>query len=178
MQNDVSIDLFTCQIVKPYPLPSLYHNCTMFQLATIINNTSNFQWLTIKNNVSYTIEHYQYNNMDSMYGVTCPLNLGSIWMLTLEKEVVATCIAKTLVASCNIFFKHTRPKPKHRALILFGLFLMWTFHFFFNFLFLHLLLQYVALIIFVYGVLERCFEGRCLGMAKHAINWKEKTREK
>jgi len=50
-------------------------------------------------------------------------------MLSLEKEEVATCIAKTLVTSCNrfflmFFFQGTRPKPKHRALILFGLFLM------------------------------------------------------
>jgi hypothetical protein len=35
--------------------------------------------------------------MDSMYGVMGILNLGSTWMLTLEKEVVATCIAKTMV---------------------------------------------------------------------------------
>jgi hypothetical protein len=42
--------------------------------------------------------------MDSMYGVTSPLKLGSTWMLTLEKEVVATCIVKTLVASCNKFY--------------------------------------------------------------------------
>jgi hypothetical protein len=57
MQNDVSTNLFIYQIAKPYPLPSLYHNCTMFQLATIINNIPNFQWLTIKNNVSYVQEN-------------------------------------------------------------------------------------------------------------------------
>jgi hypothetical protein len=56
MQNDVSSDLFTRRIAKPYPLPSLYHNCTMFQLATITNNTPNFQWLIIKSNVSYVQE--------------------------------------------------------------------------------------------------------------------------
>jgi hypothetical protein len=43
MQNDVSTNLLTHRIAKPYLLPSLYHNCTMFQLATITDNTPNFQ---------------------------------------------------------------------------------------------------------------------------------------
>jgi hypothetical protein len=67
-------------------------------------------------------------------------------MLTLEKEVIATCIAKTLnkfpfqlgifcfcICCCNLFF---------------------------------------TFIIFVYGVFEGPFERRHLGMAKRAINWK------
>jgi hypothetical protein len=57
MQNDDSTDLLTCRIAKLYPLPSFYHNCIMFQLATITNNTPNFQWLIIKSNVSYLQEN-------------------------------------------------------------------------------------------------------------------------
>jgi hypothetical protein len=53
MQNNVFTDLFTHWIAKPYPLSSLYHNCIMFQLATIANNTPNFQWLIVKSNVNY-----------------------------------------------------------------------------------------------------------------------------
>jgi len=54
--------------------------------------------------------------MDSMYGVAGPLNFGSTWILTLEKEAVATCIAKTMVATCNkyflmFFFKVQGPNP-------------------------------------------------------------------
>jgi hypothetical protein len=56
MQNDVFTNLFTCWIAKPYPLPSLYHNCTMFQLATIANNTPKFQWLIVKSKVNYVQE--------------------------------------------------------------------------------------------------------------------------
>jgi hypothetical protein len=89
-----------------------------------------------------------------MYGVMSPLNLGSTWMLTLGKEIVATYITKTLVANCNkssifdFFFQGIRSKPKHRVLILVGLFLMWTFHFNFefNFSFFHLLLQFISCI--------------------------------
>jgi hypothetical protein len=53
MQNDVSTNLFTRRIAKPCLSSSLYHNYTMFQLATITNNIPNFQWLIIKSNVSY-----------------------------------------------------------------------------------------------------------------------------
>jgi hypothetical protein len=53
----VSTNLLTHWIAKPYPLPSFYHNCTMFQLATITNNTPNFQWLIMKSNVSYVQEN-------------------------------------------------------------------------------------------------------------------------
>jgi hypothetical protein len=54
--------------------------------------------------------------MDSMYGVTSPLKLRSTWMLTLENKVIATCIVKTLVATCNkffliFFFKVQGPNP-------------------------------------------------------------------
>jgi hypothetical protein len=51
-------------------------------------------------------------------------------MLTLEKEVISTCIAlqnhwlQVATFFFMFFFQGTRPKPKHRALILFGLFLM------------------------------------------------------
>jgi len=51
-------------------------------------------------------------------------------MLTLGKEIVATYITKTFVANCNkssifdFFFQGIRSKPKHRVLILVGLFLM------------------------------------------------------
>jgi hypothetical protein len=46
-------------------------------------------------------------------------------MLTLEKEVVVICIGKTLQQIfVVVFFSRYKPKPKHRALILFGLFLM------------------------------------------------------
>jgi len=86
------------------------------------------------------------------YWVTMgPLNLGSTWMLTLEKEiVVVTCIGCKLQQICNFWFcfQNKRPKPKHRVLILVGLFLMWTFHFNFefNFPFFHLLLQFISCI--------------------------------
>ncbi len=85
-----------------------------------------------------------------MYGVMGPLNLGSTWMLTLEKEIVVTYIGCKLQQVYNFWFcfQGTRPKPKHRVLILVGLFLMWTFHFNFefNFPFFHLLLQFMSYI--------------------------------
>jgi hypothetical protein len=51
-------------------------------------------------------------------------------MLTLENEVIAICNAKhwlqlaTNLQFLEFVFQVTRPKPKHRALVLFGLFLM------------------------------------------------------
>jgi hypothetical protein len=67
--------------------------------------------------------------MDFMYGVTTSLNLGS-----------TCCNLHCKNIGCNLqqfflmfFSQGTRPKPKHKALILFGLFLMWTFHFNFEF---------------------------------------------
>jgi hypothetical protein len=38
MWSIISIDLPTCWIAKPYSLPPLYHNCTIFQLVAIINS--------------------------------------------------------------------------------------------------------------------------------------------
>jgi hypothetical protein len=177
-----------CLFVKllnliPCPLSITIALCFNLLLSQTILQT--FNGWSLKVMWVCTREHYQYSNMDSMYGVIGSLDLRSTWMLTLEKEIVATCIAKMLVVSCNKFFlmffsQGTRPKPKHRALILFGLFLMWTFRFNFEFSIFTFIVAICFLhwLFFVYGVLERCFEGRCLGMAKHATNWKKQTREK
>jgi hypothetical protein len=52
----IFIDLLTCWIAKPYPLPPFYHNCTIFQLVAITNNIPSFQWLIVESNVSYVQE--------------------------------------------------------------------------------------------------------------------------
>ncbi len=118
-----------------------------------------------------------------MYGVMGSLNLGSTWMLTLENEVIAICIAKhclqvaTNLQLLEIFFQVTRPKPKHRALILFGLFLMWTFYLNFEFhvlifvvaiCFLHWLFLFMG---FLKGVWRKAFRHGKMFSKLEKTNW-------